>query len=242
MINQGARQPWRAFLRPFYFTLRKLFASRLSMLEVAYYKTAYYSQFGEDAYLDHVFLGQSSGFYVDIGAFHPFNMSNTCVFYNKGWRGINIEPNPISFRAFPVHRPRDINLNVAVSSEDSEVRFNCSEALSGIVDDTYRHHQARGSRTECRVRTMTLGAILREWLPKRVAIDFMSIDCEGHEAEALRGNDWKAFRPRIVIVEDLEPGVGVIDGIMGSHGYGLRQQLGLSKVFADEHVGARVDG
>ena len=35
------------------------------------------------------------GFYIDIGAFHPFKLSNT-VFFDQclGWEGICVEPNP----------------------------------------------------------------------------------------------------------------------------------------------------
>jgi len=34
------------------------------------------------------------GFYVDLGAFHPFVYSNTCLLSKLGWRGINIDANP----------------------------------------------------------------------------------------------------------------------------------------------------
>jgi hypothetical protein len=33
-------------------------------------------------------------------------------------------------------------------------------------------------------------------------IDFLKVDVEGFEAEAFRGNDWKRFRPKVVVAED----------------------------------------
>ena len=50
--------------------------------------------------------------YIDIGAYHPYYLSNTAHFYQAGCRGINIEPNPLLFRAFGKHRPHDINLTI----------------------------------------------------------------------------------------------------------------------------------
>ena len=73
------------------------------------------SQFGEDKFLEAHFFNQATGFYVDVGGFHPYMYSNTYLFYRKGWHGINIEPNPASFPAFLKHRRRDINLQLAIS-------------------------------------------------------------------------------------------------------------------------------
>ena len=80
------------------------------------YSNKYYSQFGEDVVL-RVLVGdlKKPGFYVDVGAYHPKHLSNTYYFYKKGWRGINIDPNPKSIKLFNLLRPSDINLNVAIA-------------------------------------------------------------------------------------------------------------------------------
>ena len=54
------------------------------------------------------------GFYVDVGAHHPFRFSNTYLFYTQGWSGINIDATPGSMKAFNKYRPRDINLEVGI--------------------------------------------------------------------------------------------------------------------------------
>ena len=56
--------------------------------------TRFYSQTGEDAILAHLLFDHDCGFYVDVGAFHPIQYSNTYYFYRRGWTGINIEPTP----------------------------------------------------------------------------------------------------------------------------------------------------
>lgn len=201
-------------------------------MELAYFRTMYFSQFGEDGFLDLYFVGRPTGFYVDVGAFHPFNASNTHLFYKRGWRGINIEPNPASFQAFLKYRPRDINLNVAVDRHDQEVLFNCNEELSGIEGDSYLFRDRPGL-TQCRVRARPLASILHEHMPKDTAIDFMSVDCEGHDTEVLHSNDWSKFRPRVILVEEHDRGAGTIDGILASFGYQFERKLGLTKVFIE---------
>ena len=78
------------------------------------YAVKSYSQEGEDMVLYRIFEKQKSGFYVDIGAYHPKRFSNTYFFYKRGWRGINIEPNPEAIKLFKKYRVGDINLEMGV--------------------------------------------------------------------------------------------------------------------------------
>ena len=64
-----------------------------------------YSQFGEDAVLQHL-LKKSTGTFVDIGAYHPVLYSNTYAFYRRGWSGIVIDPNPRFKKLYRLFRPR----------------------------------------------------------------------------------------------------------------------------------------
>jgi FkbM family methyltransferase len=203
-------------------------------MELAFVKTIYFSQFGEDAFVDLHFSGKKSGFYVDVGAFHPFNISNTYVFYKRGWRGINIEPNPASFRAFPKYRSRDINVNVAVGLENAEVLFNCLEELSGIDSERHLFRKRRRSNNQCMVKSIPLSSILHEHLPKGEVIDFMSIDCEGFDEEVLRSNDWDRFRPEIILIEDRDREKSIINNFLYSVGYHFERKLGLTKVFIED--------
>ena len=87
------------------------------------YNNNSFSQEGEDLILRRLFSDKTIGFYVDVGAHHPFRFSNTFKFYEKGWRGINIEPNPEDFNLFSKHRKRDININAGVASNDGELPY-----------------------------------------------------------------------------------------------------------------------
>src|SRR5262249_32770188 len=79
------------------------------------FATKSYSQEGEDMILNRIFGEKKSGFYVDVGAYHPKRFSNTYFFYKKGWRGINIDAMPGSMKPFNAKRNRDINVETPVS-------------------------------------------------------------------------------------------------------------------------------
>src|SRR5579863_744930 len=72
-----------------------------------------YAQNGEDVLLGRAFGWQTDGFYIDVGANHPVNDSVTKAFYDRGWRGINIEPGRV-FEKLAAMRPRDVNLPIAL--------------------------------------------------------------------------------------------------------------------------------
>ena len=153
-----------------------------------------FSQFGEDLILDALFemRGIKSGTYIEVGAFDPIIMSNSYFFYKKGWRGICIEPNPLSFQKICKRRPADINLNVAVSNREGEVSFVCDEAKSGIFDKNYLFTKL--DQKVISVPTVQLVNILENHLDSKQKIAFMSVDCEGHDLEVLNSNDWCRFR------------------------------------------------
>ncbi len=93
-----------------------------------------YAQRGEDVVLDRVFGQQPAGFYADVGANDPIVDSVTQHFYVKGWSGINIEPLPDPFRRLAEARPKDINLNLAVSDRKGAQLFfkRACQSRSGL--------------------------------------------------------------------------------------------------------------
>jgi FkbM family methyltransferase len=199
-----------------------------------------FSQFGEDLLLQSFFGPDlKKGFYVDVGAYHPILISNTYLFYRKGWSGINIEPNPIHFKLFPEERKNDTNLNLAVSDSKSMVEFSCDGAFSGIRDKSYPFSNRNKDATIISVATCTLTEILEKYLPEDKKIDFMTIDCEGHDYNVVKSNDWFKYRPRIVLVEQHGRKIeGNIFNHMVSKGYKFYCKIGLTLAFiADEESG-----
>ena len=53
-----------------------------------------YTQNLEDYHLALAFAGQASGRYIDIGGGHPVADNVSFWFYERGWQGIVVEPQP----------------------------------------------------------------------------------------------------------------------------------------------------
>lgn len=152
------------------------------------YSIAVYSQEGEEIFLKELFGDKKDGFYVDVGALHPFRFSNTAWAYEKGWRGINIEPNIDGFRMFERLRPRDININCGISDREGVVlTYYCYEepALNGFDADMYANIKVLEKRN---VKVRKLSDIFSENKVRR--IDFLDIDVEGMEMNVLRSIDF----------------------------------------------------
>ena len=79
-----------------------------------------YAQNLEDVILYRTLKNVECGFYIDVGAQHPVIDSVTNAFYECGWHGINVEPNPEYFQLLQKNRSKDINLNMAVGA-----LYNC---------------------------------------------------------------------------------------------------------------------
>ena len=172
--------------------------------------TRSYSQEGEDLILKSMFEDRGrghKGFYVDVGALHPYRLSNTAFFYEKGWSGINIEPTPTAIELFKKHRPRDINLNLGVGNGTAELTFYCFDepALNSFSKELSeeRHNTSKFKITgEVKIPISPLSVILDEHLPKSTEIDFMSIDVEGLDLDVLKSNNWNKYSPAFLLVED----------------------------------------
>lgn len=167
-----------------------------------------YAHNNEDTILDRVFRGRTDGFYVDVGASHPDINSVTRHFSQLGWTGVNVEPNPGAYRALCQARPRDVNLQVAVSDREGTMTYY--EALDCSAESTMSEELARAMRAsgrsvrEHRVEVLTLATILTRHAADRT-IDFLSIDVEGHERAVLSSVDFVSQRPRVLVIEATEP-------------------------------------
>jgi FkbM family methyltransferase len=162
-----------------------------------------YAQNHEDVVLARAFDKQT-GFYIDVGAGSPVIHSVTNHFYQRGWRGVNIEPLELWHKALVKARPGDINLAVGVSDERGvrdfyDVSANATEESTFSVE-VAEALRSRGLEPQVRsVNVTTLAAICEEYAHEH--IDFLKVDVEGLELQVLRGGNWDRFRPSVVVVE-----------------------------------------
>jgi FkbM family methyltransferase len=169
----------------------------------------YYSQFGEDKILFELFNNKTSGICVEVGANNGVDDSTSLFFEKAGWKCILVEPNPYlcqnirSVRNSPVYecaasnRSGTSTLYVVEGAERSD-------GLSTISTNKDDHDKIKSHGFKSRpvqVRTMTLDEILTD---AKVSgnVDFITIDVEGHEHEAIEGFSIEKWKPAIILVED----------------------------------------
>lgn len=186
-----------------------------------------YAQNFEDVTLRRALQDIECGFYVDIGACHPTELSVTRWFYDQGWRGINIEPNPHFLRILQAERPRDINLGVAVSNaEQSTTLHVIGDTGLSTIEPEFAANQ--GVTETLKVKAVKLDQILEESEPIPT-IDFLKIDAEGSELSIIQGATFTRYRPRIILSE--ATGLHHYLPIMQSRGYQFVYFDGLNPFF-----------
>lgn len=166
-----------------------------------------YSQEGEDLLVERFLDQLDMGFYVDVGAHHPKRFSNTYRLYLRGWRGLNIDATPGSMKQFSLVRPKDINIEAAVSSMPQELTFYVfnDPALNTLSKDLAitRVNEMYSIVDEVTVSAKPLRKLLDDHLPAGTRINLMTIDVEGFDLDVLQSNDWTRYSPDFILVECL---------------------------------------
>lgn len=165
-----------------------------------------YSANFEDVILRRLFKGKAIGFYVDVGAAHPFYENDTIALYSSGWSGINVEPNPHFHALLTEQRSRDRNLCVVVGEQPGTATFYevVGTGLSTCERANAETARSRGyAIVEHQTEVRTLSDIFSEFRPP--AIDLLKIDVEGWEEQVLKGNDWVRDRPSVIVMEATLP-------------------------------------
>lgn len=158
-----------------------------------------YAQNAEDVVLRRVFVDVEQGFYVDVGASSPVDDSVTFYFYERGWHGVNVDPDPDAYEELVAARARDVNVHAAVGPGTEHLAFYPNEIRGhGTIDAQLASSRRGGPSLE--VPQISLARIFQEYAPSD-GVDLLKIDVEGWEAQVLASADWDRTRPRVVVVE-----------------------------------------
>ena len=189
-----------------YFTYKLYIYYNLYIRNKALIKRKNYSQWGEDIFIEKYFINRKKGFYVDIGCFHPIMYSNTCLLFNKGWSGINIDLNKTSIDLYNIIRPKDFNICAAISNftEESELffdhHFSPVNTINKFFYDTSNKKIAFKNMTKRKIKTQSFDSIVKK-ISNLPQINFLNIDCEGSDYSVLQSFNLKKYQPDLICVE-----------------------------------------
>lgn len=206
----------------------------------------YYSQLGQDKFIDNFFKKKENGVFIDVGANDGVKLSNTYFLEKeRNWTGICIEPLPVEFKELQSNR-KSINLNVAVSDFNGETDFTYIEGyanmLSGIPNNYHEQYQnyisesvkTHGDKVHnIKVQVRTLQNILDEY--NVLDIDFCSIDTEGSEYNILKSIDFIRTRIKIIIVEN-NTGESNVKEFLESVGFELFKKVSQDDFYINKNI------
>jgi FkbM family methyltransferase len=202
------------------------------------------SQCEEDAIIEALFPPPMVGSYIDIGAGEPMQCSNTWALYQRGWRGLLVEPLPMFVCELIRWRPGDIVFPVAASNRTGVVPFYIDGSVSSCLSDWSTNSPCKAQAVEC----VSIAEILNmpDFRRLRDSCTVCSIDVEGHEPQVLSAIPWDTFRPQAFCVEyrkyDSDSmGADLSDQwepILLAHGYALHAVTGMNKIYVVPELAA----
>jgi FkbM family methyltransferase len=208
-----------------------------------------YAQQGEDIVLWQILrgaLGIERPTYLDIGAHHPVFNNNTFYFYERGARGVLVEPNPALHGVLEQIRPGDalVRAGIGVTAQTEAEFFVIGGSEDGQLN-TFSREQAETlvKRSNGRysiaqvlkIPLLNLNELMRKhW---NGPPNLLSIDTEGFDLPILRSLDFKRMRPDVICAETLEIGgrrvLPEILQLLTQHGYEVRGGSFVNTIFID---------
>ena len=208
-----------------------------------------YAQQGEDIVLWQILrgaLGIERPTYMDIGAHHPVFNNNTFYFYERGARGVLVEPNPVLHEVLEQIRPGDALVRAGIGvtaqteadfyviggSEDGQLNtFSREQAETLVTRSSGRYRIAQ----VLKVPLLNINDLMRKhW---NGPPNLLSIDTEGFDLPILRSLDFKRLRPDVICAETLEIGgrrvLPDILQLLVQNGYEVRGGSFVNTIFID---------
>ena len=179
-----------------------------NILKKIYYKKytkTSYSISGVDLIIDRMFSKMKKGIYIDLGCNHPIKYNNTYLLHKRGWEGINIDADEKSIKEFKELRKSDYNISALISSKKNKIKYyfyHERSALNTVDAKLVKKRKEKPKKIIIR-ETTTLNDIIENSPYKKKKLNFLSIDIESHEYEALKNFNFKKYNIDCIVIEIL---------------------------------------
>lgn len=212
------------------------------------------AQAGEDSILLYIFMvlgiDLTKEYYLDLGANHAKELSNTYLLYEKGMRGVLVEANPALIGELKLFRSEDVVLNKCISTRESAepMKFyvlsgdGLSSADLDAVNEVLEKNPALKIEEEVWVEPVTVSRILEKYFSKGPLV--LNVDVEGMEEDILRAIDYNKYAPFIIIVERIDYSMTIstkkredkVDEFLREKGYIEYAFTGINSIYMNESL------
>ncbi|MCX8080390.1 MAG: FkbM family methyltransferase [Bacteroidia bacterium] len=220
---------------------------RIKGLQHVYAKKSF-SQSGEDMIIRHLFdvLKIPHPTYLDIGAHHPFENSNTAHFYINGSRGVLVEPNPQFCHYLKKYRKKDICVEGGIADKKGEMDFYCfdSSTLNTFSEDACKRYIQAGFvlKEKLKIKVFDISEIMEKYFSTSPP-DFISLDVEGMELNLLKAFPFEKFSPKVICLETVdyshdglsEKNHAILD-LLKLKGFRIYADTGINTIFINENL------
>ncbi len=165
-----------------------------------------YAQNFEDVRLWRALRDVENGCYIDIGAQDPIVDSVSRGFYERGWRGLHVEPSPAYAAKLRADRPDETVIQSAVGARPGLLTFyEFADTGLSTADATVAQRHVKDGRAAATITVpcATLNRLFESFAAPE--IHWLKIDVEGLEREVLRGWTGSTVRPWVVVIESTMP-------------------------------------
>ncbi len=179
---------------------------------INYFKKVYYEKYSKKSYslsnvdlvIERIFKKKENGVFIDVGCNHPIKYNNTYLLYKKGWRGINIDLDQESIDQFNKLRSEDDNIQSLVTSfddEEKELYFYHNRSAINTISKELAESRNKKFKKIKKLKGKTLNSIIENSKFKGSKINFLSIDIENYEYEALKNFNFSKYNIDIIVTE-----------------------------------------
>ncbi|MDX2304307.1 MAG: FkbM family methyltransferase [Microscillaceae bacterium] len=201
-----------------------------------------YAQLGEDILMLNIlkWLNISKPTYLDLGASHPVQLSNTFLLYQQGYRGVLVEADPFYADIIPAYRPEDCLLNLGVGVKNGEADFfimknKTENTFDQSVAEFLEKEKRNQIEKKIKLPIQTVNDIIAQNFEK--SPDLISVDLEGLQWDILQSLDFELYRPKVLCVETKDEQhhkmTDLIDFVL-SQGYFICADTFINSIFVDQ--------
>lgn len=168
-----------------------------------------YSQYGEDLIIEQYFnkIKINKGTYLDIGSFHPIWLSNTNLFYKKGWFGYCVDLDENKLLWFRICRRKKVKTICAAVVENTYkkkyitvYKFN-RKFLFSEVDTVSKNiaNKVAQFRSGFYKKIKIKSEKINELFKKVGKINFLKIDIEGLDEKVILSSNLSLIDPNVIL-------------------------------------------